>query len=279
MNRCSIEKLMRRLLTLMCAAALTLGAAAHAQFDHQHTAWSGLLKKHVVLSDAGKASQLRYAGLARDRDALKSYLASLSRVDAPEFKAWSKQQQLAFLINAYNAHMAELILTRYPDIKSVWDFGKVFNNPFKNKFFTLFGRELSLDNLEHDTIRVPGVYDEPRIHFAVNCASVGCPMLREEAYVADRLEPQLEQQAVRFLSDRSRNRFNPGSGSLEVSRIFDWYGKDFSGGAQGLTSREQFFAKYAAMLADDPAHRKLITQGTFVIHFLDYDWRLNDATR
>ncbi|MBI1990430.1 MAG: DUF547 domain-containing protein, partial [Betaproteobacteria bacterium] len=154
------------LITLMLALPF---ARAHAQFDHQHKAWGELLKKHVVLIDGGKASQVRYAELARDRAALTAYLASLSRVSEAEFKSWGKEQQLAFLINAYNAHMVELILTRYPNIKSVWDFGKFFNNPFKNKFFTLFGRAFSLDNIEHDTIRAKGVYDDPRIHFAVSC--------------------------------------------------------------------------------------------------------------
>jgi hypothetical protein len=95
-------------------------------------------------------------------------------------------------------------LTRYPDIRSVWDFGKVFNNPFRKRFFKMFGRDYSLDMIEHDTIRARGTYDDPRIHFAVNCASVGCPMLREEAYVGERLERQLDEQTARFLSDRSR---------------------------------------------------------------------------
>jgi len=84
--------------------------------------------------------------------------------------------------------MVELVLTRYPNIQSVWDFGKVFGNPFKKRFFRLFGRDYSLDMIEHETIRAKGMYDEPRIHFAVNCASVGCPMLREEAYVGERLD-------------------------------------------------------------------------------------------
>ena len=162
--------------------------SAHAQFDHQHKAWSELLKKHVVVIDGGKASQVRYAALARDREALKAYLASLSKVSAAEFRDWSKEQQLAFLINAYNAHMVELILTRYPNINSVWDFGKIFNNPFRQRFIRLLGRDMHLDDIEHGMIRAKGVYDDPRIHFAVSCASIGCPMLRDEAYVADRLD-------------------------------------------------------------------------------------------
>lgn len=254
-------------------------ARAHAQFDHQHKAWSDLLKKHVVLIDGGKASRVRYAALASDREQLKAYLATLSKVSRDEFSGWAKEQQLAFLINAYNAHMVELILTRYPNIKSVWDFGKIFNNPFKQRFIRLLGQDMHLDDIEHGMIRARGVYDDPRIHFAVSCASIGCPMLRDEAYVADRLDQQLETQLVQFLSDRSRNRYNAERNALEVSEIFNWYAEDFSSGLKGINSREQFFARYASLLADDPEHQKLIRDQKADIRFFGYHWGLNDAKR
>jgi hypothetical protein len=220
---------------------------------------------------------MRYASLAKDRAALKAYLDSLSKVSESEFNGWSKPQRMAFLINAYNAFTAEKILTRYPDIKSIWDFGKVFGNPFKDKFFTLLGREFTLDGIEHETLRKPGAYDEVRVHYAVNCASIGCPMLREEAYVAERLDRQLEEQAVRFLSDRSRNR--AVDGKLEVSKIFDWFKVDWESGYGGVRSREQYFAKYAKLLSDDPAQQKLVAEGKASISHLDYDWTLNDARK
>lgn len=255
-------------------------------FDHDHKAWSALLKKHVVLLDGGKASQMRYAGLAQDRAALKSYLDNLSKVSPQEFAGWSKPQQMAFLINAYNAFTAEKILARYPNIKSIWDFGKIFGNPFKDKFFMLLGREFSLDMVEHETLRKPGAYNEPRVHFAVNCASVGCPMLREEPFVAERLDAQLEEQTRRFLSDRSRNRYNASDNTLEVSEIFKWFSEDWTSGYRGfdnkgpaMQSREQFFAKYAALLADQPAQQQMITERKAAIRHLDYDWALNDARK
>ena len=258
--------------------------AAGAAFDHQHAAWTALLKKHVVLIDGGKASQVRYAEFARDRAALKDYLGSLSQVTPAAFAAWSRPQQAAFLINAYNAFTVEKILTRYPDIRSIWDFGKIFGNPFKDEFFSLFGEKFTLDRIEHETLRKAGVYNEHRVHYAVNCASVGCPMLREEAYVADRLEQQLEEQTVRFLSDRSRNRFNGQTAELEVSKIYDWFKEDWTRGYRGIsgngepvTSLEQFFGKYAALLADNPAHQGLIRDRKAKVRFLDYDWSLNDA--
>ena len=113
-------------------------------------------------------------------------------------------------------------------------------------------------------------YPEPRIHFAVNCASVGCPMLREEAYVAPRLEAQLEEQARRFLADRTRNRLRDGR--LEVSRIFDWFKEDFE-------PRETYFIPYAALLSDDASGRELVRKGAAPLRFLEYDWTLNDAPR
>ncbi len=250
-------------------------AWAQAAFDHSHAAWAQLLKKHVVLLDGGKASQLRYAGMAADKSALKAYTDSLSAVSATAFAGFSKAQQMAFLINAYNAFTVELILTRYPRLESIKDRGTLLANPWKPKFIKLLGTEMSLDNIEHDTLRAKGRYDDPRIHFAVNCASVGCPMLREEAFVADRLEAQLDEQTLRFMSDRSRNRF--ADGKLQLSKIFDWYGVDFKAGYKGIASLGAFAGRYANQLADAPADRERIKAGGADIGFLDYDWKLNDA--
>ena len=276
---------MKKLLLTLLLTVLPLTAIAQ-QFDHAHKPWAALLKKHVVLIDGGKASQVRYAGFAQDRAELKAYLGTLSKVTQTEFNGWTRPQQMAFLINAYNAFTVEKILTRYPNIKSIWDFGKIFGNPFKDKFFTLLGRELSLDMIEHETLRKPGAYNEPRVHFAVNCASVGCPMLREEPYVAERLDAQLEEQTRRFLSDHSRNRYNAANNALEVSEIFKWFSEDWTSGYRGfdgkapaMQSREQFFAKYAALLADQPAHRNAVSEHKAAIRHLDYDWSLNDVKK
>ncbi len=269
---------MKKLLLTLLLAALPLTTLAQT-FDHEHKAWAALLKKHVVLISGNKASQVRYAGLMQDRAALKSYLDTLARVSPADFKGWGKNQQLAFLINAYNANMAEKILLRYPNIKSVWDFGKLFGNPFKDDFIDLFGRKVTLDFIEHETIRAPGAYDDPRIHFAVNCASISCPMLREEPYVAEKIDAQLEEQTVRFLSDHSRNRVS-ADGKLEVSKIFDsspWYGGDFRKGHKGYKTLEGFFAKYANLLSDNVELQKLVRDGKAEIRHLDYDWGLNDT--
>jgi len=272
----TLSRLAARLTALLL---LLVSACATAQFDHQHAAWSALLKQHVVVADGGRTSRVRYAGFARDRTTLQNYLAILSAVDRREFDDWTKPRQLAFLLNAYNANMIALILTRYPDLRSVQDFGRIFDNPFSRKFFALLGRPMSLDTIEHEMIRAAGVFDEPRIHFAVNCASIGCPMLREEAYEGDRLDAQLEEQTTRFLSDRARNRYSATDGTLRVSSIFKWYGEDFRRGARASSSLEEFFARHAMLLGDDAEAQSRIAARRAALRFLDYDWRLNDAAR
>lgn len=248
---------------LILAALLWLPLACVA-LDHQP--WDALLKKHVVLADGGTASWVRYAGIAQDRASLNRYLGSLSGVPESEFNSWPKTEQMAFLINAYNAFTVEKILTRYPDIKSIWDFGRFFGNPFKDEFFVLLGSKRSLDWIEHAMLRRR--YADPRVHYALNCASIGCPMLREEAYVAARLDFQLEEQARRFLSDRSRNRVR--GGKLEVSRIYEWFSEDFE-------PRARYFARYADVLGDDAGQREALRSETIPLQFLDYDWSLNDS--
>lgn len=262
-----------RLTTVLLMLWTGCGSAL-AAFDHRHAAWDALLRAHVLPVEHGVATQVHYAAFKRDRTALKGYLDSISAVGRAEFDGWSKPEQLAFLINAYNAFTVELILTRYPDLESIQDFGRFFNNPWKKKYFTLFGKPATLDEIEHGLIRAEGVYDDPRIHMAVNCASIGCPALRNEAFVAGRLDEQLEDGVKRFLSDHSRNRVRRGG--LEVSKIFDWYGNDFTRGFRGARSLEAFLAAYAAQLSDSPEEQQAIREGKYRVKFLDYDWALND---
>ena len=259
------------LLFLMLTAAIDCAAAA---FDQQHEAWDRLLKQHVVWTNGGTASQVDYAGFKQDKAALQRYLDALSSVSEAEFAGWSRDQRLAFLINASNAFTVDLILSKYPNLDSIKDLGGLFQSPWKKRFFTLLGKQRHLDEIEHGMIREPGVYDEPRIHFAVNCASIGCPALRPEAYVADRLDRQLEDNMQRFLADASRNRYNPNTGKLEASKIFDWYGEDFQGRG-GFGSVLDVFANYAELLADTPEAQRRIRIKAAALDYLDYDWGLN----
>lgn len=262
---------------MLSAIALPFGALAQAAFDHSHSAWDALLRKHVRVINDGRASQTNYKALAEDRAALKAYLQSLSAVTPAQYAGWSRAQQYAFLSNAYNGFTIEKVLTRYPNLKSIRDFGTVIGNPWKDRFFSLLGKQQHLDGIEHETMRAPGAFDDPRVHVAVNCASIGCPMLSNRAFTNDRIDAQLDDLFMRFMSDRSRNRYDPQTRTVDLSRIFDWYGKDFEKGHKGFSSVNDVVAKYADQLADSPADRAQLPTGQTPIRFLEYDWSLNDV--
>ncbi len=262
---------------VLLAAGFGHRAGAQVAFDHEHGAWTALLRKHVVVLRRGQASAVRYAGFAADRAALRAYLDALSSVAEGTFAGLGKARQQAFLINAYNAFTVELILTKYPDLQSIKDLGSLLQSPWKPKRVALLGSKVSLDDIEHGMLRQRGRFDDPRVHFAVNCASIGCPALREEAFVAERLDAQLDEQTQRFLSDRTRNRYDVKRGRLQVSKIFDWFAEDFRLGHRGVTSLPAFLARHADVLADNAADRERIRSGQVEIDFLDYDWSLNDA--
>ncbi len=259
--------------------ALACSGPAHAAvFDHDHTALTSLLAKHVRWNSAGTATTVDYAALQRDRTALDTYTRALTAVTATEFSGWTTRQRRSFLINAYNAFTLQLILTRYPRLTSIRDLGNiVFNSPWKQRFFSLLGATRHLDEVEHELLRGAADFDEPRIHFAVNCASVGCPALRPEAYRADRLDAQLDDQTRRFLRDRSRNRLELNSETTaSISPIFKWYRQDFEAGHHGWTTLERFLGTYADALGDSTASRAALRDAAFSVRYTDYSWKLND---
>ena len=270
------RKMMSGLVATVIGFTAALGASsALAALDQTHAGFDTLLKKHVAWNALGTASSVNYKGFAADRPALKTVLDQYATVTKAEFDAMKRDEKLAYLINVYNANTIELILTKYPDLKSIKDIGGVFGKPWTVKFVQLFGQSQHLDHVEHELIRAPGSFDEPRVHFVVNCASIGCPALRPEAITAQKLEMQLEDGTKRFLRDKTRNRFNAQSGKLEVSKIFDWFKVDWTRGTKGITSREVFFAKYADLLAEDAPSQALVKEGKAGIGHLDYDWSLN----
>ncbi len=260
---------MRHLLLLL----LFLLSLPTYAFDHSHQAFDKLL--NTVVTEKGPQTFVDYDYLKANPLMLDSYLTQLEAVTKQDFDSWDKNQQLAFLINAYNAFTLKLIVNNYPDIESIRDLGGlIFSSPWDKKFFTLFGKKTSLGYIEHDVLREK--YNEPRIHFAVNCASKGCPALQKRAYIATQLDEQLEQATIQFMRDPERNRFDKDKKLLEISSIFNWFTGDFS--KQG--SLKDFIAPY---ISDDPEVRKLLTAKSerfnpandISIIFLDYDWSLN----
>ncbi len=222
-----------------------------------HEIFDRLLKKHV--SPYGKVN---YKGFANDSAQLVSYLTLLTK-NPPNEKSWSRNEQMAYWINAYNAFTIQLIVRYYP-IKSIKDIGTRIQIPFVNtpwdiKFILIGNEKLDLNNIEHSKLRKQ--FDDARIHMVLVCASKSCPILLNEAYDAQRLDTQLNKQTVAFLSDTYRNKVTPEKPQLNM--IFDWYGMDFS--KNGGSVRD-FVNKHSAIKIKAGAK----------ISFIDYDWGLNE---
>jgi hypothetical protein len=244
--------------------------------NFDHSAWGELVERNVRSSDNGAISTVDYAEFKRKRSELKSYLTALESIDQATFDSWATEEQLAFLINAYNAWTVELIVESYPDVNSIRELGTITTSPWQKKFIPFLGGTRSLDEIEHEMIRGSGRYNEPRIHFAVNCASIGCPALIDSAFEAATLDAQLEDATKAFLTDRTRNRLE--SEGLAISSIFDWYRDDFEQGWRDADTLEDFLALYADSLDLTAAQTESLVDGDIDIGFTDYDWRLNDIT-
>lgn len=269
---------MRILIALLALLMATAASAAPtaAAFDRSHASWDRLLATHVEWNAAGTSTTVDYAGFKSERQQLRRYLQSASSVDAAQFNRWSLAERQAFLINVYNAATVELVLTRYPGLKSIKELGGLFGSPWKLQVLDLLGRRRSLDGIEHVLLRGADDYAEPRIHFAVNCASVGCPALRPQAYLGARLDDQLDDQTRRFLRDRNRNHKGLNNAALRVSKIFDWYADDFDAHSGSVGA---FLAQYRAELGLDAAAANRLRQGGMRLAYTTYDWSLNNKPR
>ncbi len=233
--------------------------------DHSHKVFDGVLKKFVV--PVGSSTGVRYAALKKQPAELEAYLKELSGVSVAKYETFTKAQQLAFLINAYNAFTLKLIIDNYP-LESIKDIGGIFSSPWKKKFFQLLGEKTHLDHVEHGIIRKK--FDEPRIHFAVNCASVGCPPLLAEAFVASRLEQQLARVSKAFVNDTTFNKWDPKEKKFVLSSIFKWYGSDFD---NKHGNHATFVAKQMGLDESIVAAAKA---GKIKVDYSDYDWSLNE---
>jgi len=244
-----------------------IGSHSAFAYDHSYKSYNEILKQVVVVK--GHQSFVDYTKLNSDTSSLDDFIQGIEYIGKTEFDAWSREQQMAFLINAYNALTIKLVLTQYP-VDSIKDYGGfIVNSPWHRNFFTLFGKDATLNIIEHELLRK--VYKEPRLHFVLVCASRSCPPLINEAYVANKLEQQFTDATTNFLRDTERNRFNAANDKLELSKVFKWYKKDF------ISSAGSVNAYVAPLMTDDAALRTLIANKETKIKFLEYDWSLNDT--
>lgn len=210
-----------------------------------HSNWNTLLQKNV-----SKSGTVNYKGFLKDSKALSAYLNELS-ANVPT-KAWSKNATLAYWINAYNAYTVKLIIDNYPT-KSIKD----INDPWGKKFISLAGKKYSLEGIENEILRK---MDEPRIHFAINCASVSCPNLLNEGYTEAKLEQQLKAVSKSFINDKTKNTIT--ANKVEVSKIFDWFGGDFKTKGSVI----DFLNQYSSTKISSNAQ----------VNFKEYNWNLNE---
>ena len=175
-----------------------------------HSSWNNLLKKHVTID-----GKVNYKGFKADENELKDYINYLGTHSPHD--TWTKEEQLAYWINAYNALTVDLIIRHYP-VKSI----KYIKNPWEQRLWKLGDKWHNLDEIEHQILRK---MNEPRIHFAIVCASFSCPKLQNEAFEASKIEEQLSKVAKEFMSDTNRNEISENS--LKLSKIFQWFSKDF----------------------------------------------------
>jgi hypothetical protein len=262
---------------ILCLGLVTLAASARAQkpaelqFDQNHGAWTEVLRAYV------QADRFDYKALSLNRAKLDQYLGALQSVAREEFETWSKEQRYAFWINAYNAYTIHLVAKSYP-LDSIKDLGGLFKSPWDKPFIPLghlfpdgVKKELTLNNIEHDVLRPK--FKDARVHAAINCASRGCPPLRKEAFVAEKLGTQLDEQVRAWLADATRNRFDREKSKLQVSEIFSWFKEDFV--RDGGSVRE-WLAKYAP---EEHAAWLRDTKKEVDLSYLEYSWKLNDVER
>ncbi|MFO7720951.1 MAG: DUF547 domain-containing protein, partial [Gillisia sp.] len=211
-----------------------------------HSGWTKLLQKHV---DAN--GDVNYKAFKNDRQELDGYLNMLSE-NMPD-NTWSVQEQLAYYINLYNAYTVDLILKNYP-VKSIKD----LSGPWTKAIVPVGDVMMSLGGIEHSILRK---MNEPRIHFAINCASVSCPKLLNEAFTADKINEQLEQVTRDFMNS---DKNNISEGSAQLSSILDWYEKDYL--VRGIGSLREYVNLYSDIKIREGAK----------ITFEDYNWNLNE---
>lgn len=218
-----------------------------------HSLWNKLLSDNI-----SQDGWVNYEGFQKDTLRLSEYLNELSV--HPPSHSWTQEEELAYWINAYNAFTIQLILDHYP-LRSIKDVGgslPMINSPWDIKFFSIGNVMMDLNTIEHDILR--SKIGDPRIHFAINCASISCPELRHEAYTADKIFAQLEEQANLFINDTSRNKVS--AELLELSPIFNWFRSDFE--------KEQSLTQYVNQYSETEVSPKA------KIKWLDYNWSLNE---
>lgn len=252
---------------LMGIFGLFVGLSAYgAEFDHSHKEWGWILSNYQATDGKVYYAKLKADLVNGKANRFTSYLTQLEGVTEQQYSGWKESERLAFLVNAYNALTVKLIVDKYP-VKSIRKIGGMFSSPWKKSFFSLIGGKIkTLDAIEHEYLRKQ--FNFPQVHAAINCASISCPKLQREPFTGDKITLQLESAFREFLTDPSRNRYDPANGKLYLSEIFKWFGDDFQSKYGGFLKAIERFGP--------PSAKEAIAKGG-KLEWIDYDWSLNDA--
>ena len=254
-------------LTLVLAEPAAMAVAPEKEIAPDHSEWSRILSKYRHEDGTGPAA-FDYAGLknhAQDLAALDAYIETLASTDI--FAIANRDDQFAAWANLYNAITVRLVTEHYPvksirEIKSSW-----FSiGPWKGEIVTVGDRQLSLDDIEHDILRRD--WRESRVHYALNCASVGCPDLRAAAWRGNTLDRDLTEAATRYVNSARGVTVLP-DGRLQLSKIYSWFQEDFGGDEAGVRAHLSLYAS--------PGLKSEISAAPGVSGYV-YDWSLNDGS-
>ncbi len=227
----------------------------------------------ILRSYVNDAGLVDYLALQANAQPLEDFVAKLGAISPSSYDAWSEPDKIAFLINAYNAITLESIIKQRPlkgsikDIFGVWNFNK----------HQVAGKSLTLDNIEHDILRKD--FQEPRIHAALVCAAISCPLLRQEPYRGERLNEQLEDQVNQWLSSDHGLKIDRTQNKVAISALFKWFGEDWQAkynssdkftGSDKERAALNFISRYVS--SED---RDYLAAGNYQVEYLDYDWSLN----
>lgn len=255
-------------------------------FDHSYATYNSLLKRYVI------NARVNYEGFINSRAEFETFLRALGSVDENVFESWTEEQRLAFWINAYNAFTIKAIIDHYP-IKRSFTLVGIFYAPSDSILqikgvwtklqFRALGNMVTLDEIEHQILRKK--FNEPRIHMAINCASISCPDLRNEAYTPEKLQEQLADASTNFVNNPDKGVYvNEQSGKVKLSKIFKWFGDDFINnyGSKKLFNnyslKENAVLNFTSEYIESEEVKEYLMNNKLKIGYLGYDWHLNEQT-
>lgn len=276
-----VSSLTAVVMMLMISPAI-IATQSDSTFDHKHTLLTEVLGRHV------SKGRVNYQALKSNPDRLSAYLQTLAEIDPGDYQTWTRHQQLTMWINAYNAYTLKVIIDHYP-IDHSWvadPLGQYPDNSIRQiqgvwdeMTWTVMGKQYTLNDMEHGIMRRELL--DPRIHYVLVCASIGCPYLENKAFEAGTLDERLDQAGVDYIYDARRVRIDRAQKVVSLPQIYKWFKEDFESGTQykkflthqptELTGILSWVCQYA-----NEEDREFLINGTYRISYLYYDWGLNE---